>query len=637
MKALKYLSVMMLAALVSCQGLLEEQKTTKLSEKDVYSSEESLEACIAGCYATLGSGQGWKGGMFEFLQFASGLMHWPGTKSEEHNLQCLDFTLYSNNSWNENFYVALNQYVSKANLLIDELPASPVDPAFKLEIEAEARFIRAVCYFSLVRMYGDVPLHTSAVAGEAESNVPRTPYPQIYGQILEDLEFAEANMRDAARQAAVSGTKGRPNKWAATSYKSLVYLTIACILDTPQEYNFYNPAVEKHLPNFTEYGIATARDAWLLCLTAAENVIQNGPYELAPDYAQLFRWGYKQDDGGNWIPTPEDFQLKERIFVLQSTDNATTNTNYAVQRSVPPYPEGTLNETAQNAQYGRVRPDRYVVQKWTRTYGGHLDVGRADKFTGVWVDCKDPRFKASYVYNGYVFNHINSRKYVEMYPADGHVGSAAGVNITFSDGSITNVTLNTSVFLKKYIDHLYNAGKGNADFYMMRYAEVFLIAAEASAALSAAPGDIHWQKALDYVEVLHKRARGGLSQDAPQSDQPTWRDGNHNFADKDELIKAIMWERVYELGGEGHEFFDTHRRGALYLRDEIAMPINAFLAEPEQMNDATNGYFARGFLNQAYPTDLDALRRGLLCAFPNVEIRYNLAISDSDQNDYYVR
>ena len=159
----------------------------------------------------------------------------------------------------------------------------------------------------------------------------------------------------------------------------------------------------------------------------------------------------------------------------------------------------------------------------------------------------------------------------------------------------------------------------------------------ARAALSAAPGDIHWQKALDYVEVLHKRARGGLSQDAPQSDQPTWRDGNHHFADKDELIKAIMWERVYELGGEGHEYFDTHRRGALYLRDEIAMPINAFLAEPEQMNDATNGYFARGFLNQAYPTDLDALRRGLLCAFPNVEIRYNQAISDSDQNDYYVR
>ena len=32
MKALKYLSVVMLVTLVSCQGLLEEQKTTKLSE-----------------------------------------------------------------------------------------------------------------------------------------------------------------------------------------------------------------------------------------------------------------------------------------------------------------------------------------------------------------------------------------------------------------------------------------------------------------------------------------------------------------------------------------------------------------------------------------------------------------------------
>jgi len=636
MKATKIISVVILLAMVSCQGLLEEQRTTKLSGKDVYSTEESLEACIAGCYATLGSGQGWKGGMFEFLQFASGLLHWPGSKSEEHNLQCLDFTLYSNNSWNENFYVALNQYVSKANLLISELPASPVGKPFKNEIEAEARFIRAVCYFSLVRMYGDIPIHTVAVSGEKQINVPRTPYPQVYRQILEDFEFAEANMRDEARQRAVSGLKGRPNKWAATSYKSLVYLTIACILDTP-DYNFYNPNNAKHLPDFTACGISSARDAWLMCLSAAENVIQNGPYELAKDYAQLFRWGYKQGDNGDWIAAPEDFQLKERIFVLQSTDNALTNTNYAVQRSVPAYPEGTLDETATNSNYGRVRPDRYVVQKWTKTYGGHLDTGRADRLTGVWVDCTDPRFKASYVYNGYVFNHYLSKQYVQMYPADGHVSSAAGVNITLSDGSITNITLNTSVFLKKYIDHLYNGGKGNADFYMMRYAEVFLIAAEASAALSESKGDVYWQKALDYVEVLHKRARGGLSPEAPQSAQPTWRDGNHNFADKDELIKAIMWERVYELGGEGHEFFDTHRRGAQYLRDEIAMPINAFLAEPEQMNDATNGYFARGFLNQAYPTDLEALQRGLLCAFPNAEIRYNTAISEDDQNDYYVR
>ena len=91
------------------------------------------------------------------------------------------------------------------------------------------------------------------------------------------------------------------------------------------------------------------------------------------------------------------------------------------------------------------------------------------------------------------------------------------------------------------------------------------------------------------------------------------------------------------MSGEGHEFFDTHRRGAEYLRDEIAMPINAFLAEPEQAQDMTNGYFARGFLNVTYPVDLQQIRKGLLCALPNLEIRYNKAITEADQNDYFVR
>lgn len=636
MKTAKIITILAMTALVSCQGLLEEKKTTTLSQKDVYATEESLEACISGCYSVMGSGQGWKGGMFEFLQEASGLVHWSGNRNDENWLQCLDFTMYSNNTWNENAFIALNQYIANANLLITQLPASPVDEGFKKEIEAEARFIRAVTYFSLVRMYGDVPLHTRAVSGEAQANVPRTPYPQVYRQILEDLDFAETHMRDEARQAAVSGTRGRPNKWAATSYKALVYLTIGCILDTP-EYNFFNPAVEKHRPDFTDCGIANAREAWMLSLNTAENVIQNGPYELAPDYAQLFRWGWKQEEDGSWTATPEDFQLKERIFVLQSTDNATTNTNYAVQRSVPPYPQGTLNETAENAQAGRVRPERYVVQKWTQEYGGHLDEGRADNMTNVWVGCQDPRFDATYVHTSYIFNHINYKYKVDIYPSDGKVKSVAGTTLHYDDGSTNSISAGTSAFFKKYIDHLYNAGKGNADFYMMRFAELYLIAAEASAALSQGKGDNYWQKALDYVEVLHRRARGELSEQAPKSTQPTWRDGNHEFESKEDLIHAIMWERVYELSGEGHEFFDTHRRGAQYIRDQIAIPINAFLAQPEQADDANNGYFARGFMLQAYPVDLATIQKGLLCAFPNVEIRYNQAIGETDQNDYYVR
>ena len=41
----------------------------------------------------------------------------------------------------------------------------------------------------------------------------------------------------------------------------------------------------------------------------------------------------------------------------------------------------------------------------------------------------------------------------------------------------------------------------------MRFAEVYLIAAEAAANLSAGTGDANWQKAMGYVETIHARAR----------------------------------------------------------------------------------------------------------------------------------
>ena len=48
----KYLPLILLA-LVSCKGFLEEVPTTSLSEKDVYDSPQALEANINGCYLTI--------------------------------------------------------------------------------------------------------------------------------------------------------------------------------------------------------------------------------------------------------------------------------------------------------------------------------------------------------------------------------------------------------------------------------------------------------------------------------------------------------------------------------------------------------------------------------------------------------
>lgn len=103
--------------------------------------------------------------------------------------------------------------------------------------------------------------------------------------------------------------------------------------------------------------------------------------------------------------------------------------------------------------------------------------------------------------------------------------------------------------------------------------------------------------------------------------------------DKDALVKAIMWERMFELTGEGGEWFSERRRGAQFLVDFLLKPLQAFWEEPEQASN----YWATGLHGITLPTSLDEVRKRLLCAYPDYEIRFNTALSQEDQNDFYVR
>ena len=130
------------------------------------------------------------------------------------------------------------------------------------------------------------------------------------------------------------------------------------------------------------------------------------------------------------------------------------------------------------------------------------------------------------------------------------------------------------------------------------------------------------------------RDRARRSVIAGQASAPAdWQ--SSDFADPQALVNAVMWERVIELTGEGHEWFDTHRRGAAWLRDNIAIPANAFYMG--HLPDFT------AYLNARYPGAIDKgavfpevisdLRKGLLCAYPESELRLNVA--ENRQNDFF--
>lgn len=586
----KFIILIACFSVISCMDFLEESMPTSFAEDQIYNTEESLEANMYGCYLSLHNTALWKGRMPEFLHTASGLMIWGNQRLTDEWLSGMYLARYSTSkNGNENMWDAIWGGINRCNRLLDNLPASQVDEAYKLEIEAEARFVRAILYYTAVRLWGDVPIITTSPKVESELYNSRQPWYEVYKLVIEDFEFAQLYMRDKDRVNEVTFEKSRPCKWAATAMLSSVYLTIGSLLSSPDD-NFWNTAIEVRNPDFKEVGIKSAADAFELAYVTAMNVIDKGPYSLVPDYRTLFRW----TEPGDWF-------LPEGIIMLTSSDKA--GTNYNSVHMLPSYPEGTSNYYTTNTNAGRVRPSRFQMENFIKYSGGRKgSQGTYNK--KIYCATNDPRYLATYIVS---YKNQNTGSNVTTYP---------------NDNRITNAS---NAFYRKYLDPSYDVTNGKADFYLMRLAEVYLIAAEAAAETGQA------DEAIRLVNVLRGRAQRSVDKGVLTS-PPDWQ--AEDFITKEELVNAIMWERTVELAAEGHEWFDTHRRGATWLRDNIAAPANEFYMGNDDMATYRNTYYpgcdTKGYI---FPTDVQDLRRSLLVAYPERELRLNTA--PNYQNDYY--
>jgi hypothetical protein len=129
----------------------------------------------------------------------------------------------------------------------------------KAQYTAEAKFIRAFCYYDLVRLFEKVPLLTKPTL----ENVPQSDPDSTYGQIMEDLRYAADNLPSAAY---TSVPNGRVTKWAAGSLLARAYL-------------FYSGYYGK-----TTIGNETAATA----LAAVEDVIAHSGHGLVTDFTTLW-------------------------------------------------------------------------------------------------------------------------------------------------------------------------------------------------------------------------------------------------------------------------------------------------------------------------------------------------------------
>jgi tetratricopeptide (TPR) repeat protein len=134
-----------------------------------------------------------------------------------------DFTLTPVNSTLQDLWQVAYEGVNRTNYLLQYKDKNPggqvVDFAGKDALYGEVNFLRAYYYFTLVKMWGDVPLFTDKRLGVSDSRtLQRSPKAEVYAQIEKDLNAAIAVL------PATQTDKGRVTKYAAQALLGKVYL-----------------------------------------------------------------------------------------------------------------------------------------------------------------------------------------------------------------------------------------------------------------------------------------------------------------------------------------------------------------------------------------------------------------------------
>ena len=103
-------------------------------------------------------------------------------------------------------------------MVIKNVPnSSQISATLKAQYIGEAKFVRALDYFNLVRLWGGVPLRTEETIDQID--IPRNSVDEVYSLVLSDLKYAEENLPDKPRLL------GTASKWVAKTLLSDVYLT----------------------------------------------------------------------------------------------------------------------------------------------------------------------------------------------------------------------------------------------------------------------------------------------------------------------------------------------------------------------------------------------------------------------------
>lgn len=204
-----------------CSNFLDEDFKGQVVGNASLSTVEGLDAALVGAYKGLANT--WGTGFLHATAIGATMggedvtTHPASNKQEFREFD--QFAVSAGNSRTGSLYSGCYKAIQGANNIINNYHLTVGDQTSINQIAGEAYFIRALSYFWLVRLYGAIPLITTAEYSKEMLTIGRTEPLQIYALIEEDLLAAEELLPEAKRDP------GRPNIGSAKALLADVYLT----------------------------------------------------------------------------------------------------------------------------------------------------------------------------------------------------------------------------------------------------------------------------------------------------------------------------------------------------------------------------------------------------------------------------
>lgn len=224
MKHLNKIIVFILAfAFISCDEFLDINYDSQVREDDFNKNKEELYVSLMGCYNGLQSSIHREWAMTELRSDNSRINKTNTSASPYNEILGLDLAgIQTNNLFIQEFWDASYNNIKNCNLVIRDVDVV-TDETLRNEYLAEAMFIRANHYFSLVRLFGGVPLVLKRLSVNEANTMGRNTVDEIYNQVQTDLETIVNNdMLTAERKES---ELGRVTALAAKSLLAKVYMT----------------------------------------------------------------------------------------------------------------------------------------------------------------------------------------------------------------------------------------------------------------------------------------------------------------------------------------------------------------------------------------------------------------------------